>query len=87
MFKLFFCRFNEKDFNENHIGAKFSYWVLFRCNFYLVSRVVKEKRVTFLNDFLWKFGLAFAINFSEEHAPFTLKVSNDINECIGQTAV
>ena len=32
----FFCRFNEDDCNENHIGAKLSSWALFRCNFYLV---------------------------------------------------
>ena len=37
--------------------------------------------MTYLYNFSWKFGLAFAINYSEVLAPFALKVSKD--DCIG----
>ena len=38
----FFCRFNEDDCNENHIGAKLSSWALFRCTVYMYNSIYTE---------------------------------------------
>ena len=38
----------------------------------------KTGRKSYLYNFHWKFSLAFKVR-----APFTLKVSGDIDECIG----
>ena len=47
--------------------------------FMLVKHLLfKTGRKSYLYNFYWKFSLAFKVR-----APFTLKVSGDIDECIG----